>query len=202
MTVCDQLKSTSDDAEEFLWGEQGWANASTAVQGELRREEMTVVLGTLHDYPQEELRISAAHFWEQLLSYGLYSYDPNPWVVDSFDWALPGRASAYLGSRQAQGKLAVGFFSSLQHWAVAVSLVVIVLWVVFGHRRWSRNLVGLTVIVTYVILANAAVTACASNVEDRYQARVIWLVPLLSLVFLLTWLDHRFSQPTKSARVP
>jgi hypothetical protein len=30
-----------------------------------------------------------------------------------------------------------------------------------------------------------------ASVEDRYQSRVIWLVPLLAAAFVLEWLDHR-----------
>jgi hypothetical protein len=68
-----------------------------------------------------------------------------------------------------------------------------------GRRLWSRRLAGLSVIVVYVVLVNAAITGNISNVEDRYQARVIWLVPLVALVFLLTWLDSRFSMRAKAA---
>jgi len=38
---------------------------------------------------------------------------------------------------------------------------------------------------------NAAFTGVLANVEDRYQARVIWLVPPLAGVLVLTWLDER-----------
>ena len=106
---------------------------------------------------------------------------------------LPGKSGAYLRSRQAQGKLDEDFFSAVQDWAVYVSLFLIVLWCIFGRRLWTRRLAGLTVVVIYVVLANAAVTGNFSNVEDRYEARVIWLVPLLALVFQLTWLDRRLA---------
>ena len=194
LTSCDELKNTSDNTDEFLWGEQGWVNASPEEQQELRHEEMSVVLGALREYPREELRICAAHFWRQLMNFGVYSYDANAWILESFDAALPGKAPAYLCSRQAQGRLNEEFFSSVQNWAVIVSLVVIGLWAILGRRLWSHRLAGLTVVVIYVVLVNAVTTGNVSNVEDRYQARVIWLVPLLALVFLLTWVDRRFSR--------
>jgi hypothetical protein len=199
LAICDQLRDVPDDAEEFLWGAHGWVNASPEEQKELRREEMAVVFGALREYPREELRISAVHFWEQLLSYGVYSYDANAWILKSLDAVLPGKAEEYRRSRQAQGKLNEDFFSSVQDWALIVSLFVVGLWAIFGRRLWSRRLVGLTVVVTYVVLANAAVAGNFSNLEDRYQARVIWLVPLLSLAFLLTWLDRRFFKAAKAA---
>jgi hypothetical protein len=199
LASCGQLKNTSDDAEEFLWGEQGWVNASPEDQKDLTREELTVVLGALREYPREELRLSAAHFWEQLLSYGIYSYDANAWTLQAIDGSLPGQAGKYLRSRQAQGKLNEEFFSAVQEYAVIASLILIGLWAIFGRRLWSPRLAGLSAIVSYVVLVNAAVTGSISNVEDRYQARVIWLVPLLALVFLLTWLDRRSSNAAKAA---
>jgi len=199
LAICNQWKDVPDDAEEFLWGEHGWVNASPEQQKELRCEEMTVVLGILREYPREQLRICAAHFWEQLLSYGVYSYDANAWMLTSFDAALPGKDQEYRRSRQAQSRLHEDFFSAVQDWAVLASLFVIGLWAIFGRRLWSHRLAGLTVVITYVVLANAAVTGNFSNVEDRYQARVIWLVPLLSLMFLLTWLERRFSKAAKAA---
>jgi len=42
------------------------------------------------------------------------------------------------------------------------------------------------------LIANAAVTGVLSNISDRYQSRVIWLVPLLAGVMVLEWLDRRY----------
>jgi hypothetical protein len=121
----------------------------------------------------------------------LWSYDPNQWTSENIDISLPGSRVRYLRSRQAQGMLHEQLFSSLQDWTLIASLLVIVAWTLFARRWWSRRLVGLTAIITFIVVANAAVTGNLSNVEDRYQASVIWLVPLLAGVFILTWLDRR-----------
>ena len=42
-----------------------------------------------------------------------------------------------------------------------------------------------------MVIANGFVTGILSMVEDRFQSRVIWLLPLLAGVFVLEWLDHR-----------
>jgi len=194
---CDQLKQVPDDAEDFLWGEHGWVNASDDEQHQWNREEMPVVLGALSEYPRQELRIAAAHFWEQLLNYGVASYDANAWIAESIDVVLPGKSAVYQRSRQAHNLLDEDFFTSVQDWALYVSLLLIALWLIFARRLWTPRLSALSALILYVLLANAAVTGNFSNVEDRYQARVIWLLPLLALAFLLTWLGRR-----KSGRVP
>src|SRR5260370_14032166 len=105
------------------------------------------------------------------------------------DIALPGARAPYLQSRQAQETLHEEFFTSVQEWTVMASLVGIAVWTVFV-RQWSRRVVGLTAIIVFVGIANAAVTCILSNVDDRYQARVIWLVPLLPWWLVLACLTH------------
>jgi hypothetical protein len=56
---------------------------------------------------------------------------------------------------------------------------------------------GLGTVVIFVILANALVTGVLANVEDRYQARVIWLLPLLAILFTLEWLEYRRQDHTR-----
>src|SRR5260370_21657212 len=112
------------------------------------------------------------------------------------DTVLPGARARYLQSRQAEETLQEEFFTSVQGWTVMASLVGMSLWIVFV-RQLSRRVIGLTAIIVFVVIANAAVTGILSNVEDRYQARVIWLVPLLAGVLVLEWLDHYPPQDCK-----
>ncbi len=93
--------------------------------------------------------------------------------------------------RQAQGTLHEEFFTDVQSWTVTASLGVICMWLVFFRRGRSRQLIGLAAVIAFVVITNAAVTGILSNIEDRYQARVIWLVPLLAAMFVLTWLDNK-----------
>jgi hypothetical protein len=51
--------------------------------------------------------------------------------------------------------------------------------------------VGLATIIIVAVIGNAAVTGALSNVEDRYQSRVIWLVPLLAGVLALVLWDRK-----------
>jgi hypothetical protein len=61
----------------------------------------------------------------------------------------------------------------------------------FIWRRGRPRSFGLAAVIVFVVIANAFVTGILANVEDRYQSRVIWLVPLLAALFVLEWLDHR-----------
>jgi hypothetical protein len=64
----------------------------------------------------------------------------------------------------------------------------------FAPRLWRRRpprLIGLSVVIVSMVIANGFVTGILSMVEDRFQSRVIWSLPLLAGVFVLEWLDHR-----------
>ena len=189
LAICDHLHDLPDNADDFLWGDNGWVNSSAEWQRQLRQEEMAVVWGAVRAYPRKMLSLCAHHFWEQLLTYGLWSYDPNRWMSENVDTVLPGNGARYQRSRQAHETLHEDLFSSLQDWTLIVSLIVIGVWIFFSRRRWSRRLIGLTASITFVVIANAAIAGNLSHVEDRYQARVIWLVPLLAGVFILTVFD-------------
>lgn len=188
LSICDHVHDLPDNVADFLWGIHGiWRSTSADQQERLRGDEMPVVLGTLRAYPREELIISAGHFWRQLHSFGLWGYDPNPWILQMIDPVLPGARARYLQSRQAQETLHEEFFTSVQHWTVMASLVVIGVSALFVRQGWPRRMIGLTAIIVFVVITNAAVTGVLSNVDDRYQARVIWLVPLLAGICVLEW---------------
>jgi hypothetical protein len=199
---CSYLSRLPSDTDDFLWKADGiWMTAPPATQDQLRREEMPLVLGTLRAYPRQEIRISAGHFWEQLLNFGLWGYDPNAWVEHMFDRVLPGARSRYLRTRQARGELPDDFSSSVQEWTVIASLVLMGVFASFLLRLQPERMIGLTAVVTFVIIANAFVTGVFSNVEDRYQARVVWLLPLLAILFVLHWFENRRSRQRETSEM-
>jgi hypothetical protein len=196
--ICNYLAALPNDMNEFLWNLDGiWQTASPAIQEDLRREEMPFVLATLRTYPREELFISAKNFWRQLISFDLGDYGPNPWVLDVIDEVLPGARPHYLATSQAQDALPDDFSTTAQNWAVGISLVLIAAFTPFIWRHRKPRLVGLTTVVVFMLIANAFVTGVLSALEDRYQSRVIWLLPLLGGLFAMEWLDHRIRRDRK-----
>ena len=198
LTICNYLPHIPNDANEFLWDLNGiWQTASPATRERLRQEEVPFVLATLRTYPREELFISATNFWHQLISFDLGDYGPNRWVLDVFEKVLPGARAHYLVTRQAQDALPDDFSTSAQNWAVLISLLLIGTLMPFIWRHRKPRLVSLTAVTVFMVITNALVTGALSGVEDRYQSRVIWLVPLLAGLFVLEWLDHRTRRDCK-----
>jgi hypothetical protein len=192
LTICDHVHDLPDNSDDFLWRADGiWQSADRATKKRLRQEEIRFVLATLRAYPRQQLSKSAVNFGQQLTTFGLWDLGPSDWELEVFDRVLPGGRPRYLQSRQARNALPVECFTSVQNWTIITSLVVIG---AFAPRLWRRRpprLIGLSVVIVSMVIANGFVTGILSMVEDRFQSRVIWLLPLLAGVFVLEWLDHR-----------
>lgn len=193
--ICSHVHHLSANPDNFLWGDDGiYQNASDSESTRLAQEEIPFALATLRAYPRQQISRSAANFWGQLTSFGFNDLDPSSWVLDQFATVLPGARSTYLKSRQARDDLPLGLFAAIQFWAVMVSLAVIVIFVPLLLRRRSPRIAGLAVVVIFTVVANALVTGALSMVEDRFECRMIWLLPLLAGISVLNWLSSRNRQ--------
>jgi hypothetical protein len=190
--VCNHISQFTDDPDAFLWTDNGaYQSASDAEKSQIEQEEMPLVLATVRAYPLQQLSRSAANFWDQFLRFGVYGFGANDWMLQQFDEVMPRARASYLGSRQARSALPLDLFSDIQWWTIVTSLVAIAVLIPFLWRRHSPRLAGLTLVVVATVVTNALITGALSIVDDRYQCRVIWLLPLLAGVFFLDWLQQR-----------
>ena len=190
LVLCEHVEDLPVDADDFLWTPDGiWQTASEATKQRLRDEEIPFVLATLRTYPRQELSAALVNFWHQLMTFDLSLFHPNDWVLKEFDKVLPDERSSYLYSREAHDRLPYAFFTSVQNLTVIASLLVIG---VFTPRMWClrpTRLGGLSVVIVSAVVANAFVTGTLSMVENRFQSRVIWLLPLLACLWVMDWLS-------------
>jgi len=112
-------------------------------------------------------------------------------MLGQFDETMPRARASYLVSRQARDALPLDLFSDIQWWTIVASLAAMAVLIPFLWRRHSPRLAGLSLVIVATVVANAVVTGALSVVDDRYQCRVIWLVPLLAGIFFLDWLQQR-----------
>jgi len=189
--ICRHLGQIADDSDDFLWGPDGaFASASDEDQRLMLQQEMPFVLATLRAYPREQLAVSGANFWGQLKSFGIYGFDPSPWILDTFVTTMPSARASYIASRQARGVLPLDLLTDVQLWTVILSLGIIAVSIPLLWRWHSIRLAALSVIVIAIVIANAFVSGVLSVVDDRYGCRVIWLLPLLAAAFLLHLLNR------------
>jgi len=185
--LCDYVQKLSVDSDDFIWGPNGvWQSVPIETRERLQKEEIPFVLATLRAYPSAQLSKSAHNFWQQLTTFS-FEPDASDWTLKEFDTVLPNQRAAYLRSRQSQNDLAFDLQTPIQNWTVIVSLAVIAAFALRQFRRPPPRLMSLAAVIIPMVLANAFVTGALSTVEDRYQSRVVWLVPFLALILLLDW---------------
>ncbi len=115
----------------------------------------------------------------------------NDWVLKEFDTVLPRERSRYLRSRQIKDDIPYDFFTSVQEWTVVASLVVLALFIPYLWKRRPIKIMGLGGVIVFTLVVNAFVTGVLSGVEERYQNRVMWLLPFLAALLILYWQDQR-----------
>ena len=163
------VPSTVDD---FVFGKNGVVERATLEQlDRIRAEEAEVVLAATKAYPLQEISRLAYQITRQLGIFhpglGLHmrivmGADGNPVSVRaSYDptWA-----------RLVAGLSIVGVLASLA--------------LLFSRWRTLGELRPMVGLVLFGILLNAAICVYFSGVSERYQARVVWLIPLLGLMAL------------------
>jgi hypothetical protein len=156
----------------FLWGSTGVKERATPEQMDrIRTEESDVVLAATRAYPLMELRLVAVNFARQLFLFSPGVGLENRIVVDSN------------GDPQLAPATYDRTWVTLVH-LLSVAGVIAAIVLLYRRFRADRSIGPMIALVFAGIVFNDAVCTYFSGVTDRYEARVIWLVPLLALAML------------------
>lgn len=102
----------------------------------------------------------------------------------------------YTSSKQFESDLYFYQDSKRQLWMVILSSIIL-LFFVFVRKStfpplYKQNPLLLSLL--FFLIANAAVCGVLSNPLDRYQARVIWLIPCFALIYMFRWMLYRWKK--------
>lgn len=156
-------------ALEFLWGKDGIVKRATPAQlDQIRAEEADLVLAAAREYSGYEARRLTFNIARQLVTFEPYPFVERLVVGDTGTPQLEPAPQANQAILRIVGILA------------AISAAIGTLWLGWAFFRKSplRPVIAL---VFLGILGNAATCAILSAVSHRYQARVVWLIPLFAL---------------------
>lgn len=176
--------------QDWLWDPRSaLPMLSARAPSRIRAEETLLINDTLRDRPGAVVILALRGWAEQLTLAQPGQLPPYPAryrVTQEIATYLPGEAGAYRASRQQQGTLRGLLAVPYVPIASAILLLApLLLWRTLRSRQFA--LAGLTGTVVTAVIANAAITGALSGPDDRYQARIVWLLPLLAIV---AWLDR------------
>jgi hypothetical protein len=194
--LCANLKNLPDNDDEFIWGENTiWTKSSPADQQLILKQETPLLLATLRTYPRQQLAISLGSFVQQLNDFGVNDFDNNTWMEESIEETMPGAHACYERSLQARSIVPTNFFTQLQRWTVCAAILVLIASLPWLWRTHQTRFQGFLIVIIPTLIANAFITAVASEVDSRFQARVVWLLPLLAGLIVFCWEDSRRDTP-------
>lgn len=189
--LCQALDRLPHDSELFLWSADNSAWTAVPSGPRLRAEAGEIVAATLREHPWELLTAAVRNTLLQLVTFRA-GVDFKSWPVDGAELTIPRVIRRFfpheferlMQSRQQQGRLDLEGLNVLYTGVVLLSLAGL-LWLLLQARP-APAVTDLLLAVAVALPANAAVTGALSVVADRYQARLIWLLPFCFAVVLLS----------------
>ncbi|NWG47197.1 MAG: hypothetical protein HXY25_11710 [Alphaproteobacteria bacterium] len=193
-TICEIYDEFPQNAASVLFGEGGLRSRATDRQmDQIRAQEIDLLVEVLKTYPLQQAWSFGRNALSQLFSFGTNDFrwsrirlerdPPKLWLVDYFD--SPDRF--FLDLMGVVHYLTViaslGFFVYLFRKDRLLA----------GRRNWYLLLVAFA-----GIGINALVCGGLSAPTDRYQARLIWVLPVLAGLF---WLERRSAPKARAPAV-
>jgi hypothetical protein len=195
-TQLDELRSyysvhaSSNESlsDHFLWN--GPLDKLGGFQAE-QREASAIIKGTLSEYPVAQLRAAAHNGWRQLFlvhtGTELESYSKEEYVSTAIRDRFGGSIYAdFRNSNQMRNMLDFDLINRI-HVGVMItsSLLLIGVGTAVGLKKGRKTSLYATIFVMTLVAGNALTLGALSGPHDRYQSRVMWLVPLLAGCFVL-----------------
>ena len=180
--VCEvfgpQMPETVPD---FLWDKGLTGRATPEQMDRVRAEESEIVAAAAREYPVTQAKILGGNVASQVTHIGLgdISFDQRI----AFDRQGAPRTVETGANRRAVLRLV--------EWLSAATALAGALWLAWAARRMRPCERAGAALLVAGLLGNAAVCAIFSGVADRYQARVVWLLPLLAVAMLIAAAERR-----------
>ena len=184
---------------EFLWslepGKGAYMIADTATRRALSTEDSRFALAVLAAYPVEQGGRILRNGWRQMLRFDIDLLDYNC-AGEPACWSSlpPAERSALLASLGGRDLWPQSAIAVIHYGTLALSLIMLLAWAVADARTGREGAGDIVLWLALLLIAmavNALLGGGVSDPQPRYQARVIWLLPLLSMLAGLLWWRRR-----------
>ncbi len=196
-TLCQYRNEIPKSSQLFIWGQDGpyYKTGSWSTAHEDYKIMIKDIL-TTPKYLKPVLFDFIVSTFKQLFNFkigeGIYdAFDENSapvqYVLSKFPTSEMKRD--LLLSEQNTGKMDFREINML-HYLIILASILVIIYILF-KKRLPDNLFLLSWIILSGLVVNAAICADLSNVLNRYQSRVIWLLPFLAIILLAETLTFK-----------
>jgi len=197
--LCAYKEELPRTADQWLWGrgspflELGRFSGTSA-------ESTRIIVASIERYPGLQIESAFADAYRQFTMFKTGDQiEPQEWVLSKpLSWFIPRQMHAYLSARQQEGEIdfrPINFVHLTVAWLSLAGLAIAL--VLSFRRRQRRNGVFLAFILL-ALIGNAAICGALSNPHDRYQSRLIWLVPFGLALIVGDWPFFALRPPGES----
>lgn len=187
--LCPYRDNLPDNSHFFLYGNES-PFKKIGYCADNKDDFLNIVKDTLISPKYLKLHFVEAFkaVYDQLLMYQIKVYRLTRYNnLDNFIHSyFYSEYDDYLNSRQQKNTLNVDMINHIQHLLILVSVLIIAGTLVYRKTRSSlSDLQKISILfVVIALIANAFVTGYLSGIVNRYQNRVIWLIPLVAICLL------------------
>lgn len=190
--LCDYRAQLPMDSDSFLWGQDAgqsfFQNLPTQQKHLLSSEDKAFYLAVLKDDPGRVIGAAFSDTLSLLGKFNLNIFNYSDANKRGFARKLPDPIAADVAeSRAAQGTQPTNFTETLM---LPVSLIALgllgIIAVLAIRKRISvhPDAARLAAVLLAAVLANAVICGALSKPHGRYQARIIWLLPIAAGIAL------------------
>jgi hypothetical protein len=202
--LCQYQDALRGDSNAFLWAPDSplWILLRERGKAETLDEANAIVRGALRAYPgaalSDALRNAAMQFVHAATA------DENcPCLGDKADHVVaelfPHEYPSYLESMQNRGTLPWRMLGWIDGIVVIVSAIFLAVLALRKRCALAGDAGRLLALIAWGCLVNAGLMGALSGVANRYQARIVWLIPLFAVVILMSERLHRAAPADYSA---
>lgn len=187
--------SVAKPGQAYLWDARSplWSVMLVNDRDRTLAEQALINRTVIRQNPLGVLNLAWDGFVTQLVTTDsglLPPYGADTWIVEVLRTKQPASYKMFQRSMQQRDMLSeLRFIPDVGIALVVALLMPAMLWWAVRRKRWS--FVGLALLALAALLTNAAITGTLSGPDDRYQSRILWLLPLLAIRFVLEWRTAR-----------
>lgn len=183
----------------LLW--DGGINVSGGLSA-VNKEASSVILGAIKAYPSEMIYALLTNTFDQMRTFSVGNQFGSTAPISAFNEFFksnfPDNYQSYIESQQYGGSVK-GVTSTL-NWiysaTIIFSIFLILVCAYYSLKSRITNIPMILVVFSLIgfLISNAMITGGISAVFDRYQSRVIWLLPAISFLWAIELLSRRYKQ--------
>jgi len=192
--VCRYAARFPMDVDHFLWGTTDKDGVFQTVSADQRRalsdQDARFAVSVAAAYPVSQAAASLGNAALQIVDVDLSDFDYKPSLRTGFAQTLPAAPYAALRQTRAFAEAWPAAALTLLQSAVAIAALLLIgayaaRPIKGGAATGPSSAMILSVLVLIGVLANGAVCGVLSTLYGRYEARVVWLIPLAAALLTM-----------------